>query len=124
MTTEIPGNRRRAAVSVTSSDPISQLARAAETFQRVNRALPSVVLNREELIALGGLLTQISGALLTLTDLLSAPAYRCDRPRLRRANAGATPTLTPPAAPRLLRNCRDGYLAAYAHARAFHDHLR
>lgn len=124
MTTEIPGNRRRAAVSVTSSDPISQLSRAVETFHRVNRTLPSVPLSREELIALGGLLTQISGALMTLTDLLSAPAHRCDRPVLPRANSGATRVVRPPAAPRLLRNCRDGYLAAYAHARAFHDYLR
>jgi len=53
---------------------------------------------REELIALGGLLTQISGALLTLTDLLSAPAHHYDRVQMRRADTEATPTQRQPAA--------------------------
>jgi len=124
MTTEASGYRGRAAVSITSSDPISQLTRAVEAFQRVNRALPNVALDQEKLIALGGLLTQASGALLTLTDLLSVPAHRCDHTRQRSVNVNGTSAARPPAAPRLLQDCRDGYLAAYIHARKFHEHLR
>ncbi len=111
-------------LSVTSSDPVEQLDRALETVHRVNRALPNTVLSREELIALGGLLTQISGALLTLSDLLSAPAHHYDRTRLSRADTPATPAEPLPMATSLLRDCRDGFLAAYTSARAFHADLR
>ncbi len=128
MTTGITGHRRRTAVSmslsVTSSDPVEQLDRVVETFHQVNRALPKTVLGREELIALGGLLTQISGALLTLTDLLGAPAHHYDRTRLRRADTDTTPATRLPAATSLLRDCRDGFLTAYTSARAFHADLR
>ncbi len=128
MTAGISSHRRRTAVSmslpVTSSDPVDQLDRVIETFHQINRALPKAVLSREELIALGGLLTQINGALLTLTDLLSVPAHHYDRARLRHADAYATPAQPPPAATSLLRDCRDGYLAAYTSARAFHADLR
>jgi hypothetical protein len=128
MTTGITRQRRRTAVSVSSpiatNDPADQLDRVVETLHQVNRALPKTVLGREELIALGGLLTQISGALLTFTDLLSAPAHHCDRAQLRRTDTETTPTPRQPAATSLLRDCRDGYLAAYTSARTFHACLR
>ena len=103
---------------------MEQLDRVLETFHHVNRALPKTVLGREELIALGGLLTQISAALLTLTDLLGAPAHHYDRTRLLRADTDATPAERLPAATSLLRDCRDGFLTAYTSARAFHADLR
>jgi hypothetical protein len=128
MTTGITRQRRRAAVSMSSplatNDPVDQLDRVVEILHQVNRALPKTVLDREELIALGGLLTQISGALLMFTDLLSAPAHHCDRAQLRRADTEVTPTQQQPAATSLLRDCRDGYLAAYTSARTFHADLR
>ncbi|MGH4011501.1 MAG: hypothetical protein ACRDTH_25610 [Pseudonocardiaceae bacterium] len=127
MTNGISSRRRRATVSVsssvTSSDPVDQLDRVVDAFHQINRALPKRVLGHEELIALGGLLTQVSGALLTLTDLLSAPAHHYDRTRLR-TNTDATRAPRPPGATGLLRNCRDGYLAAYTSARALHADLR
>lgn len=128
MTTGITRQRRRTAVSVslpiTTNDPVDQLDRVVEILHQVNRALPRTVLGREELIALGGLLTQVSSAMLTLTDLLSAPAHHYDRAQLRRANTESTPTQRQPAATSLLRDCRDGYLVAYTSARAFHAGLR
>ncbi|HEV7453170.1 MAG TPA: hypothetical protein VGO16_17675 [Pseudonocardiaceae bacterium] len=128
MTAGISSHRRRAAVSmslpVTNNDPVGQLDRVVETFRQVNRALPKTVPSREELIALGGLLTQINGALLTLTDLLSTPARHYDRARLLRADPDTTRAQPPPAATSLLRDCRDGYLAAYTSARAFHAEVR
>ncbi len=128
MTNGISSRRRRAAVSVSSSvsssDPVDQLDRVVDAFHQVNRALPKKVLGHEELIALGGLLTQVSGALLTLTDLLSAPAHHYDRTRLLRADTDTTRAHRPPDATGLLRDCRDGYLAAYTSARALHADLR
>ena len=128
MTNGISSRRRRATVSVsssaTSSDPVDQLDRVVDAFHQVNRALPKKVLGHEELIALGGLLTQVSGALLTLTDLLSAPAQHYDRTRLLRADTDATRAHRSPGATGLLRDCRDGYLAAYTSARALHADLR
>ena len=129
MTTGITRQRRRTAVSVslpiTTNDPVDQLDHVVEILHQVNQALPKTVLGREELIALGGLLTQISGALLTLTDLLSAPAHHYDRVQMRRADIEATPTQRQPAAATsLLRDCRDGYLVAYTSARTFHAGLR
>ncbi|MGH3753421.1 MAG: hypothetical protein ACRDRP_12120 [Pseudonocardiaceae bacterium] len=127
MTTGVSGHRRRSAVSVSmpvaSSDPVEQLDRVVETVHHVNRALPRTVLGREELIALGGLLIQISGALLTLTDLLSVPTQHYDRTRPRRAD-DPTPATRLPIATSLLRDCRDGVLATYTSARAFHADLR
>ena len=128
MTTGISRQRRRTAVSVslptTTNDPVDQLDRVVEILHQVNRALPKTVLGREELIALGGLLTQVSSALLTLTDLLSGPTHHYDRAQLRRANTKTTPTKPQPAATSLLRDCRDGYLVAYTSARTFHASLR
>ena len=128
MTTGISRHRRRSAVSrscsVTTSDPVELLDRVLETFHQVNRALPKRVLTREELVALGGLLTQVSGALLTFTDLLSAPAHHYDRTRVLHANADTTRAAQPPAATGLLRDCRDGFLLAYTSARALHADLR
>ncbi len=128
MTAGITGQRRRTAVSmsvpVTSSDPVEQLDRALEVCHQVNQALPKAVLGREELIAIAGLLTQISAALLTFTDLLSAPTHHYDRTRLRRANTAGTPATRLPAATSLLRDCRDGLLTAYTCARAFHAELK
>lgn len=127
MTTGL-NHRRRAAVSVSlpvaSSDPVEQLDRVVDAFHRVNRTLPKTVLSREELIALGGLVTQISGALLTLTDLLSAPAHHYDRTRLRRVDTDASSAQRLRGAVSLLRDCRDGFRAAYTSARAFHADLR
>ena len=103
----ISGHRRCSAVSmspaVASSDPVEQLDRLVEAFHQVNRALPQTVLGREELIAVGGLLIQITDALLTLTDLLGAPAHHYDRTRLLRAGADVTPAKRLPAATNLLR---------------------
>jgi hypothetical protein len=128
MTTGVSGHRRRAAVSVSlpviNSDPVEQLDQIVETFHYVNRELPKTILGREELIAVGGLLIQISGALLTLTDLLSVPTHHYDRARLRRADADTTSLQRQPAATGLLRDCRDGVLAAYTSAREFHADLR
>jgi hypothetical protein len=128
MTKPISGQRRRTVVSmsrsVTSSDPVEQLDRIIETFHHINRALPKTVLGREELIALGGLLTQISAALLTLTDLLGAPTHHYDRTRLLRADIDTTLAKQLPVATSLLRDCRDGFLVAYTSARAFHADLR
>jgi hypothetical protein len=129
MTTRMPGHRRRTAVSVSSpttprSDPVEQLDRVVDTFHHVNRTLPKTVLGREELIALGGLLTQISGALLTLTDLLSVPAHHYDRTRPHQADDNTTAGKRLPAATSLLKDCRDSFLAAYTSARAFHADLR
>ncbi|MGH3888100.1 MAG: hypothetical protein ACRDSZ_16320 [Pseudonocardiaceae bacterium] len=128
MTTGLSHHRRRTAVSVSvpvaSSDPVEQLDRVVDTFHRVNRALTKTVLSREELIALGGLLTQVSGALLTLTDLLSAPAHHYDRIRLRRMGTDVPPAQRLRAAVSLLRDCREGFRTAYTSARAFHADLR
>lgn len=128
MTTVLSNHRRRTAVSVSlpsaSSDPVEQLDRVVDAFHRINRTLPKSVLSREELIALGGLLTQVSGALLTLTDLLSAPAHHYDRTRLRRPDTDATRIQPLWTAVSLLRECRSGFLAAYTSARAFHADLR
>ncbi|MGH3902163.1 MAG: hypothetical protein ACRDTA_28720 [Pseudonocardiaceae bacterium] len=110
--------------SVTNNDPVDQLDRVVDAFHQVNRALPKKVLGHEELIALGGLLTQVSGALLTLTDLLSAPAHHYDRTRLLRVETDTPRAHRPPGATGLLRDCRDGYLAAYTSARALHADLR
>jgi hypothetical protein len=109
---------------VASSDPVEQLDHVIDVFHRVNRALPKTVLSREELIALAGLLTQISAALLTFTDLLSAPAHHYDRTRLHRVDIDNTPAQRLRGAVSLLRNCRDGFRAAYTSARAFHADLR
>lgn len=71
MTNKVSKRRRRAlslSMPVTSSDPINQLTQVIEIFHLVDRALTTTVLGREEMINLGELITQISGALLTLTD--------------------------------------------------------
>lgn len=53
-------------VQQTGSDSVDQLDRIVEVLHQVNRTLPKTVLGREELRALGGLLTQINSVLLTL----------------------------------------------------------
>jgi hypothetical protein len=121
-------HRQRATVSLSlpavNGDPVEQLDRAIEIMHRVTRGLPETVLGREELIALGGLLTQISDALLTFTELLIPPAHHYDRTR------GSNRSTAAPADPReqgaisLLRDCRDSYLAASTSARAFHADIR
>ncbi|MGH3814611.1 MAG: hypothetical protein ACRDUV_19550 [Pseudonocardiaceae bacterium] len=116
--------RRRSEVSLSSpeasSGPVEQLDRAVEILHGVSRALPETVLSPEELIALGGLLTQISGALLTLTELLIAPVHHYDRTRVPDEN---TDIKTPTAAT-LLRDCRNSYIDASAAARAFHADIK
>ena len=83
----------------------------------VSRTLPTAVLDRDELIALGGLLTQISGALLTLTERLTAPVHHYDRTR-------ATDPAGLGRAILLLRKCQNSYQAANASAREFHAEIR
>jgi hypothetical protein len=128
MTTGVSGRRRRTTVSlsvpVASSEPVDQLGRTVDILHRVNRTLPTTVIDREELIALGGFLTQISGALLALTDLLNSSAHHFDRTQLRRAHPDTTLAERRPTAASLLRDCRDGYLAAYTSAQALHADLR
>ncbi|MGH4014787.1 MAG: hypothetical protein ACRDSL_12860 [Pseudonocardiaceae bacterium] len=119
--------RRRAEVSLslseTSTEPVEQLDRAVEILHRVTRALPETVLSREELIALGGLLTQISGALLTFTELLIAPVHHYDRTRVPAGNTDAkTPNRHTTTS--LLRDCRNSYVDATASARAFHADIK
>jgi hypothetical protein len=113
MTNGITRHRRRATLSISSpvhgSDPIEQLDHVADILNKVNRGLPLTPLGRAELIPIGGLLAQISGALVTVTDVLSAPVQDCDRTR---------------AATRLLRDCRAGYLAAHSCAQALHADLK
>lgn len=113
MTYGITGHRRRATLSVSSpvgnNGPIEQLDHVVDILNKVNRALPLTGLGRAELIAIGGLLTQISDALVTVTDVLGAPAQHHDRTR---------------AAARLLQDCRDGYVTAHTSARAFHADLK
>lgn len=117
-------HHHRAALSLSQppsrDEPVEQLDRAIDNLHRVNRALPETVLDREGLIALGGLLTQISGALLTLTELLLPPAHHHDRTR---AHGEYTDATRRPAAA-LLCDCRSSYLAAHASARAFHADLK
>ncbi|HEY6421805.1 MAG TPA: hypothetical protein VIY28_00885 [Pseudonocardiaceae bacterium] len=128
MTTGKSGLRRRTAVSlpVTSSDgdSVAQFDGAVDALHKLNRALPTTALGAEEVSALGGLLCQISGALLTLTDLLSAAARHHDHVRLLRAHTDTTAAQRSPQATTLLRDCRGGYLAAYISARAFHADLK
>lgn len=119
--------RRRGAVSLSSpqlgTEPVGQLDRAVEILHRVTRELPERALSREELIALGGLLTQLSGALVTLTDMLIAPAHHHDR--IRTMTDGTDCTVTErPTATALLRDCRNSYHAACLSARAFHSGIR
>lgn len=116
--------RRRREVSLssweTSSEPVEQLDRAVELVHRVTRGLPENALTRDELIALAGLLTQLGGALLTLTDLLLAPVHHYDRTR----SATGAETSADGQAGELLRECRRGYLAATTSAREFHACVR
>jgi hypothetical protein len=128
MTTGVAGHRRRAAVSVASpvvsNDLVEQLDLIVETVHHVNLTLPRIVLGWDELLAVGGLLTQINGALLTFTDLLSAPVHHHDRRQLGQTDPDSTPVQRLPVATSLLRDCQDGFLAAYTSARAFHADLR
>lgn len=113
MTYGIAGHRRRATLSISSpvdnNDPIGQLDHVVDILNKVNRAMPLTGLGRAELIAIGGLLTQLSGALVTVADVLGAPMRDCDRTRV---------------AARLLRDCRDCYVAARTSAQAFHADLK
>ncbi len=128
MTNGVSNRRRRTAVSLSmsaaSADPIDQLDRVVETFHQVNRALSSTVLGRTELIALGGLLTQISSALLALTDQLAAPTQHFDRNLPHRTYIATTGSSRPAVAGGSLQECRNGIRAAYTAARAFHADLR
>ncbi len=102
-----------------SSEPVEQLDRAVEIIHRVTRALPGRVLGREELIALGGLLTQVSAALLTFTDLLIPAVHHYDRTRTAHDDTEVTTQAT-----LLLRECRNSYLAAGTSAREFHADIK
>lgn len=128
MTAGISSRRRRSTVSlstpVTSSDPIDQLDRVVEILQQANRALPAMALGCKELIALGGLLAQISSALLALTDQLSVPTQRYDRAQLHRASIDSGGAPRPPAVANSLQRCRDRIRATYLAAQAFDADLR
>ncbi|MGH8628303.1 MAG: hypothetical protein ACREYC_24575 [Gammaproteobacteria bacterium] len=100
--------------SLTTPDPASQLDQMLEACHRVNQALPGLVLGREELIALAGLLTQVSSALVRTTEVLAVSVQYQDRVRRGRA-VPATPALW---------NCRDGYQTAYRSARDLHAGLK
>lgn len=119
--------RRRSEVSLSSPDaggePVEQLDRAVEIIHRATRGLPGTVLSREELIALGGLLTQISGALLTFSELLLAPVHHYDHIRAGNDNADADSARLPTATA-LLRDCRNSYHTASVSARAFHADIK
>ncbi|MGH3985718.1 MAG: hypothetical protein ACRDTZ_00165 [Pseudonocardiaceae bacterium] len=120
VTSPLP-TRRRPTVSVSSpvtDDPVARLDEVVEACLRVNRVLPGRVLGREELIAVAGLLTQVSAALVRLTDLLGPAVAYQDRVRCLRV-AGGDPASGP-----ALVDCRDGYVAAWRAARALHAGLK
>lgn len=123
MTNGISGYRRRTALSVSSPvhsrDPVGRLDQVVEILHQINRELPHSALGREELIALGGLLTQVGDALLTFTDLLGAPTQRYVRTRSPGADAAQRPAAAGP-----LQDCRDGLSTARNSARAFHADLK
>jgi hypothetical protein len=118
-------DRRRRAVSlsmpVTSNDPIEQLNLVIQTFQGVNQILKATVLGREELIALGGLLTPITHALVTFTDLLDTHADRSSRTHPPRPDSDTTAI---PAASTSLQHYRDGLLAASTAAQTLRAELK
>jgi hypothetical protein len=109
---------------VTTGEPVELLDRAIEIIHLINRAFPRAALSREELIALSGLLTQISGALLTLTDLLIAPAQRYGRTRALPKTPDSVPSPPGQSAAGLLLDCRNSYLDASTSARACHAALK
>lgn len=117
--------RRRATVSLSCPsptarcEPVERIDRAVELIHQANRAVVGVAVDRDELIALAGLLTQISGALLTLTDQLIAPAHHFDRTRALRQDQTTRPPTT-----HALLECRNSYLTASTAARAFHAELK
>lgn len=121
--------RRRADVSLSwpsqelHGGPVEQLDRAIECIHQANRALPGTALSREELVALGGLLTQASRALLSLTELLIAPVHHSERTRSHTGGPGA-PAPNQQTATTFLRDCRSSYLDAANSARAFHANLK
>jgi hypothetical protein len=77
--------RQRGAVSLSSpeptGEPVEQLDRAVEIIDQVTRALPDTFADREELVALAGVLTQLGRALHTLSDRLIDPVHHDDRTR-------------------------------------------
>ncbi|MGH3631109.1 MAG: hypothetical protein ACRDRL_27155 [Sciscionella sp.] len=120
--------RRRHRVSLSAPplpiepiDPVEHLDHATEIIHRTNRALTATVPDHDELIALAGLLTQASDALLTLTDLLITSTSRRDRTPTAQNSTNATRSH---ATIDLLRDCRNSYLTARATAQALHAHLR
>lgn len=114
--------RRRAEVSLSSpevsNEPVEQLDQVVELLHRLTRGMSARALGPEELIALGGLLTQISAALLTFTDLLIAPVQHHERSR------AVTTAAQGPTASALLRDCRNNYQAAGLAARSLHAGLK
>lgn len=113
--------RREVSLSAreTSGEPVEQLDRAVELIHGITRGLPASVLTGDELVALGGLLTQISNALMTFTDLLIPPVHHYVRTR-----QALQPEVYSGEAVALLRDCRSNYLAAGTSARKFHAQLR
>jgi hypothetical protein len=102
-------------------EPAEQLDRAVEVIHRANRALAAAVPERDELVALGGLLTQISGALGTITERLLTSVHRHDRGS---AINNCPEGIRSQTAADLLRDCRNSYRAACASALALHAHLK
>lgn len=103
-----------------ATDPVDQLDCAVEIIDRVARTLPAAIPDREELIALAGVLTQLSKALHTLTDRLTSPV--CNHDRTRTPAHGNPPLRSRAVAP--LSDCRSSFAGACMSARALHAALK
>lgn len=114
--------RRRPHVSLSAPtlaiEPVEHLDHATEIIHRTNRALAATAPDHEELIALAGLLTQITGGLLTLTELLMTSISRRDPTLLAQDGTRPHAALGP------LEDCRNSYYIARTTARAVHAHLK
>lgn len=104
-------------------EPVEQLDRAVEIIDHLARTLPVTIPDREELVALAGVLTQLSRALHTLTDRLIDPLHRDDRAGTPCPGAEAAPNPCCHAATQLLE-CRTSYASASTSARALHAALK
>jgi hypothetical protein len=105
-----------------TGEPVEQLDRAVEIIDQVTRALPDTFADREELVALAGVLTQLGRALHTLSDRLIDPVHHDDR--TRSSCPGGVTTPYPCHATEQLLNCRTGYAYASTSTRALHAILR
>jgi hypothetical protein len=118
----VPG-RHRTVLARAPREPVEQLDRAVEIIDHLARTLPVTIPDREELVALAGVLTQLGRALHTLTDRLIDPLHHDDRARTPCPGAEATPNPCCHATTRLLE-CRASYASASTSARALHAVLK